>query len=75
MFVESRDMSQLAEIKNHIDSHGFASAIMKDHVAIGFSKKQPGGDSPGVLRQRIVRVRSLDEACCAIGCCCMMRPQ
>lgn len=74
MLVESRDMSELTEIKNHIDSHGFASAIVNDHVAIGFSKTQPGGDSPGLLKQKIVRVRSLDEACGAIGCCCMMRP-
>ncbi|WP_375203403.1 hypothetical protein [Hyphococcus sp.] len=74
MFEESRDMSLLAEIKDHIDSHGFASAIVKDHVAIGFSNKTSGADSPGATGQKIVRVRSLDEACCVIGCCCMMRP-
>ena len=75
MFEESRDVSLLAEIKDHIDSHGFASAIINDHVAIGLSNKISGADSPGAPGQEIVRVRSLGEACCVIGCCCMTRPQ
>lgn len=71
MFEEFRDMSLLAEIKTHVDSHGFGSAIIDDHVAIGLSNKAFGPGSPGAPKQKIARVKSLGEACCAIGCSCM----
>ena len=68
MFEEPRDASLLAAIKTHVDAHGFGSAIISDHVAIGLSGK---GGSPGGQSEKIVRVRSLEEARCAIDCCCM----
>lgn len=70
--LESRDASLLAAIKTHVDTHGFGSAIMNDHVAIVLSGK---GQSPGEVAEKIVRVRSLEEARCAIGCCCMKTTQ
>ena len=72
MFEDSRGASLLAEIKDHVDSHGFGSAIIEDHVAIGLSDK---AFSSGGRREKIVRVKSLDEARCAIGCCCMTDAQ
>ena len=66
MLEEARDLSLLAAIKDHIDAHGYGSAIIDDHVAIGLSGK---GNGTGV--EKIVRVKSLDEARCAIGCCCL----
>ncbi len=68
MFDESRDVSLLAEIKDHLDAHGVGSAIIEDHVAIGLSNTAL---SPGGRSGKIVRVKSLDEARCAVGCCCM----
>lgn len=69
--LEARDASLLAAIKTHVDAHGFGSAIISDHVAIGLSGK---GCSPGWTAEKIVRVRSLEEARCAIGCRCCMTP-
>ncbi|PQA87027.1 hypothetical protein [Hyphococcus luteus] len=66
MFEEPRDVSLLAEIKDHLDAHGFGSAIIEDHVAIGLSNSAL---SPGGRTENIVRVKSLDEARCAVGCC------
>lgn len=66
MLEEARRVAPLEAIKHHLDSHGVGSAIMNDHVAIGLG----GGGSPGAF-EKIVRVRSLDEARCLVGCCCM----
>ena len=72
MFEGARDLSLLAEIKHHVDFHGFGSVIIDDHVAIGLSNHASGSDATSArpLRQTIVRVKSLEEARCAIGCCC-----
>ena len=71
MFEGARDMSLLAEIKHHVDLHGFGSVIIDDHVAIGLSAVAPSPDAPYRFhRQKIVRVKSLSEARSAIGCDC-----
>ena len=62
MLEEAREGSDLTAIKNHLDTHGMGSVIFEDHVAFGV------GMGKGL--QKIVRVRSLEEACGAIGCSC-----
>ncbi len=57
----------LLSIKSHFDSHGYGSAIVEDHVAIGVCEKC-GAD--GGERQAIRRVKSFDESRQIIGCQC-----
>ncbi|GJL92970.1 MAG: hypothetical protein DHS20C04_26290 [Hyphococcus sp.] len=57
----------LLKIKSHLDSHGVGCAIIGDHIAIGLWQAKP---SPGCPREKITRVRSLVDACDAIGCDC-----
>jgi len=64
MLEEARHAATLEAIKHHLDAHGFGSVIIDDHVAVGL------GGRTGAAFQKIVRVRSLEEARCATGCCC-----
>ncbi|MEE2690949.1 MAG: hypothetical protein VX640_05330 [Pseudomonadota bacterium] len=63
-------MDPLLRIKSHVDAHGVGCVIVNDHVAIGvlWKSRTIGGEER--LLERIERVRSLDEACCVIGCDC-----
>jgi len=63
----AHDFSCLTMIKSHLDSHGVACAIIKDHIAIGLATD---GDGLGAASERVLRVRSFGEACEAIGCDC-----
>ncbi|MAW81878.1 MAG: hypothetical protein CMI63_16710 [Parvularcula sp.] len=66
----SRNSSNLLMIKSHLDRHGVGCAVMKDHIAIGAMRDDL---SPGGPCEKIMRVRSLGEACGAIGCGCEKR--
>ncbi len=63
-------MTDLQMIKRHIDEHGFGSAIVNDHVAIGVVWTMRAMDGRERKREIIERVQSLEEACSAIGCGC-----
>ncbi len=68
-------MRDLEAIKRHVDAHGFGSAIIDDHVAIGVvwtTRRLDGGERK---REIIERAHSLDEACCIIGCGCGRRTE
>ena len=66
----SRDLSNLLMIKSHLDAHGVGCAVIGDHIAIGLMRDKL---SPGRPCERIMRVKSLGEACGAIGCGCEKR--
>ena len=63
-------MTDLTDIKRHVDGHGLGSVIVDDHVAIGvvWTTKTLSGEER--KREIIERAHSLDEACRIIGCRC-----
>ena len=65
MVDETGDVEALSAIKEHLDTHGFGSVVMNDHVVIGLANLEEGE-----AFDRLVRVRSLDEALSAVGCQC-----
>ncbi|MCB2098560.1 MAG: hypothetical protein AB7F91_14860 [Parvularculaceae bacterium] len=67
-------MKSLLEIKRHVDGHGFGSAIVDDHVAIGvvWTTNTLGGEVR--KREIIERVHSFEEACTVMGCRCGASP-
>jgi len=63
-------MNNLELIKRHVDGHGFGSAIIGDHVAIGvvWTTKTLSGEER--KREFIERAHSFEESCGIIGCGC-----
>ncbi len=67
-------MTDLVTIKRHVDAHGFGSAIVGDHVAIGVVWTTHMLDGRERKREIIERVHSFEEACGVIGCRCEIAP-
>lgn len=63
-------MDELFAITRHVDGHGFGSAIIGDHVAIGviWTTRTPDGGER--KREIIERAHSHEEACRIMGCGC-----
>lgn len=63
-------MTNLSDIKRHLDAHEIGSAIIGDHVAIGVVWTTKTLDGRERKREFIERVHSFEEACGVIGCWC-----
>lgn len=63
-------MDNLELIKRHVDGHGFGSAIIGDHVAIGVVWTTLTLDGRERKREFIERAHSFEESCGIIGCRC-----
>lgn len=63
-------MTDLQDIKRHVDGHGFGSVVVDDHVAIGvvWTTRTLAGEER--KREIIERVHSFEEARGVIGCRC-----
>lgn len=64
-------MTILQDVKSHLDAHGVGCAVIGEEVAVGViwtTRTVAGAER---REERIMRVKTLAEACHAIGCGCL----
>lgn len=64
-------MTNLEEIKQHVDAHGVGCALFKDHVAISIAWRSETVDGAVRRMETTRRASSLNEACSILGCTCL----
>lgn len=63
-------MTELEEIKRHVDGHGVGCVVVKDHVAISIAWASKALDGRERRMETTRRAASLSEACQIVGCHC-----
>jgi hypothetical protein len=64
-------MTNLQDVKSHLDAHGVGCAVIGEEVAIGVIWTTRTVSGAERSEERIMRVKTLADACRAIGCGCM----